>query len=163
VEAIVSKKKPKVMTTRIPADIKADMLRAIEAGDYRPILPAAGPANGEEWLALLEAEAEIHRGQAGGTREEPDAQRHEKYAARLDKLAAKLRAEGFKPVKFHYEKGANLADVYLETGVCVSVPKGTDLESDRGRLVVKQLAKQKLMALIEEGDFDIRIEPVSEE
>jgi hypothetical protein len=48
--------------------------------------------------------------------------------------------------------------VYLDSGVTVDVPPGTDAESDAGRKLVKAQAKEKLLALLNSDDFDIQVD-----
>lgn len=49
-------------------------------------------------------------------------------------------------------------DVYLDSGVCVEVPDGTDLNNSEGWLIVKAAAKVKLLALLSGDGFDIDAE-----
>ncbi len=46
-------------------------------------------------------------------------------------------------------------DVYLDSGVTVEVPDGTDTESNEGYQVVVNAARQKLIEMLKEDYFDI--------
>jgi len=49
-------------------------------------------------------------------------------------------------------------DVYIDSGVCVEVPAGTDLDSDEGYLVIMEAARPKILRAIQEDSFDIEID-----
>lgn len=48
-------------------------------------------------------------------------------------------------------------DVFLDTGVSVTVPDGTDPDSDEGYVVIKQAARAEFLRILSEG-FDVDYE-----
>jgi hypothetical protein len=53
-------------------------------------------------------------------------------------------------------------DVFLESGVCVEVPDGTDLDSDEGYLIVKAAAATKFLEMLHGDGFDVQAEEYRE-
>jgi len=56
-------------------------------------------------------------------------------------------------------------DVWMETGVCVKVPSGTDPDSDAGREVIKAAAVAKFREMLDnpESGIDLMVEPFDAE
>jgi hypothetical protein len=52
-------------------------------------------------------------------------------------------------------------DVWMETGVCVTVPRGTDASTDAGLEVIKAAAVEKFRAMLDSRDagIDFFVEP----
>lgn len=51
-------------------------------------------------------------------------------------------------------------DVWMETGVCVTVPRGTDATTDAGLEVIKAAAVAKFREMLDAGSgFDLVVEP----
>lgn len=50
-----------------------------------------------------------------------------------------------------------LVDVYLDTGVSVSVPDSTDVSTEEGLRLVKDRAKEQFARVLNEGGFSIQI------
>lgn len=86
----------------IPVDIEDAIRDKVACGDYRPVDSNTGPVNGDEWLALLEDEAEIQDDNEINNHG-ADAETFAKYAIKLRALATQLRAEGFSPICFHWQ------------------------------------------------------------
>jgi hypothetical protein len=52
-------------------------------------------------------------------------------------------------------------DVWMETGVCVTVPRGTDANTDAGLEVIKAAAVAKFREMLDnpEAGIDLMVEP----
>ena len=90
------------MLTVIPADVKQQIREAVASGDFRPI-EVGGPHTAREWLAMIEYEAQFQEDQVSSSETKQEKAERREYAATLRNLAAKVRGEGFKPIKFHWE------------------------------------------------------------
>jgi hypothetical protein len=53
-------------------------------------------------------------------------------------------------------------DVFIDTGVCVRIPSGTDVESREGYEAIKAAAREQFLAMISGGLFDIAFGPIGE-
>jgi hypothetical protein len=53
-------------------------------------------------------------------------------------------------------------DVFIDTGVCVRVPSGTDAESPEGCEAIKVAAREQFIAMISGGSFDITFGQIGE-
>lgn len=51
-----------------------------------------------------------------------------------------------------------LVDVFLASGVCVTVPDGTDPESPEGYQLIKDAAALKFLAMLQGNGYDIEAE-----
>jgi len=49
-------------------------------------------------------------------------------------------------------------DVWMDSGVCVSVPRGTDHNSPEGVEIIKAAALAQLRDMIDAGQIDVTIE-----
>lgn len=54
-------------------------------------------------------------------------------------------------------------DVWMNTGVCVRVPAGTDPDTDAGIEAIKAAAVEQFRRNIDEGSFDVEIEPFGDD
>jgi hypothetical protein len=54
-------------------------------------------------------------------------------------------------------------DVWMETGVCVSVPAGTKPETDAGMELIKAAAIKRFIELLNSNSVDLAVEPFDAE
>lgn len=56
-------------------------------------------------------------------------------------------------------------DVWMETGVCVTVPRGTDASTDAGLEAIKAAAVQKFREMLDDpqSNIDLLVEPFDAE
>jgi hypothetical protein len=50
-------------------------------------------------------------------------------------------------------------DVWLESGVSVRVPEGTDANTEAGLSVIREAAAESLRRMLERGQYDLVVEP----
>lgn len=49
-------------------------------------------------------------------------------------------------------------DIFLDTGVSIDIPDGTDIDSDEGLKIVKEAAIPRLVKLLREESFELLVE-----